>query len=185
MSGIDHFRAFLLSLGLDPADDDQLAQTPARVTALFEDLFASVDQLAPAMSVFEADDTATGPVIIAGIAFRSMCVHHLVPFFGTVDIAYLPADHIAGFGSFGRVIDWAARKPQIQERMVAEIAEVLTEQMAPAGLLVRCRARQLCVEMRSGRTGTYVSLAASGALAAGGAHYDAVLRQLCAADGAL
>lgn len=179
---VDRFRKFLESIGFDASVDPQLAETPERVCAMLDDLFSSVGREAPKMSVFEADEHSKGPVLVMGMPFRSMCVHHFVPFFGTIDVAYLPDEQISGFGSFGRIVEWASRRPQIQERMVGEIAAVIEEQVNPMGLIVRCRARQMCVEMRSGRPGTYVSIAASGALAAGAHLHDSVLHQLAAGD---
>ncbi len=180
----DHLRAFLESLGFDLDGDPHLKRTPQRVSEMFAELFSAHQVPAPSMSVFDAPP-GSGLVLATALPFRSMCVHHLVPFFGTIDIAYLPGERMCGFGSFGRVIEWASRRPQIQEELVAQIAEVLDEQIAPRGLLVRCRARQMCVEMRGGRQGTYVSLHATGALAAGGDHYAAALGQMGEAENEL
>lgn len=175
----DHLRSFLESIGLDASVDDQLEETPRRVAAMLQQLFDQVDSPPPPMSLFDAD--GDGAVHIIGLPFRSMCVHHLVPIFGTIDIAYVPDGTIAGFGSFGRVVDWAAGRPQIQERMVRQIVDVFQEQLAPAGLLVRARARQMCVEMNTGRPGTYVALVARGTMESGPAR-DAAITQFVAAE---
>ncbi len=165
---VERARAFLESLGLDASADPELARTPERVAELLESLFASAGTPAPSMSVFSLERDATDPVIVCALPFQSMCVHHLMPFFGTVDIAYVPGRHMAGFGSFGRVVDWAANRPQVQERLVELIADTVQDQLRPEGLLVRCRARQMCVEMRGARKrAEYVSIASRGDLERG------------------
>lgn len=163
----DHFRAFLQSLGLDEELDDQLAATPQRVTELFRELFEGVDGEPPSPSTFAPPDSdgAADPVIIAALPFQSMCVHHMLPFFGTVDVAYLPDETMVGFGSIGRIVDHFAARPQVQERMIAQIADHIEKTLEPRGLLVRLRARQLCMEMRGARkNGVLVSVAARGEL---------------------
>lgn len=166
----DLLRAYFEALGLDADIDPELKQTPERVTEMLRELFSGVGTEPPTLSTFPAPDGEAGsdPVVIAAIPFHSMCVHHLLPFFGTVDVAYIPADHMVGFGSIGRVVDHFARRPQVQERMIAQIAEYLGEELNPAGLLVRLRARQLCMEMRGAqKTGDLISIAARGSLREG------------------
>lgn len=165
----DHFRSFLQSLGMDEQLDAELEHTPERVAELFARLFSGFDADPPAPSTFPAETTGAGdPVVVAALPFQSMCVHHMVPFFGTVDVAYLPADTMIGFGSVGRIVDHFAARPQVQERMIAQIADLLEETLAPRGLVVRLRARQLCMEMRGAKkTGELISIAARGELAEG------------------
>jgi GTP cyclohydrolase I len=92
-------------------------------------------------------------VAIREVPFHSLCEHHLVPFFGVAEIVYLPNAHIAGFSSIARVLHHFARRPQLQERLAAQVADALIGALTPAALLVRLRARQLCVEMRGFGTG--------------------------------
>lgn len=168
-----NLREFFATLGLDPKADPHLAQTPERVAQMLEDLFARASDPAPTMSIFDAEGEGA-PVHLHALQFRCMCVHHFLPFFGTIDIAYVPDKKLAGFGSFIRVIDWASGRPQLQERLIEQIVDTVQTQLEPAGLLVRLRARQMCVEMRSGRTGTYVSLAARGSLREGSLRETAI-----------
>jgi GTP cyclohydrolase I len=121
------------------------------------------------MSAFETDYAEGGeraePVVLAALPFYSMCVHHVVPFFGTIDVGYVPDEKMTGFGSVGRVIDHFARRPQVQERLVNQIASHIDDELDPRGVLVRCRARQMCMEMRgSEKTGTLIATAARGVL---------------------
>lgn len=177
----DHLRQFLTTLGLDPKVDPHLAETPQRVAQMLEDLFARASAPAPSMSIFPAESADPSPVQLQAVPFRSMCVHHLLPFFGTIDIAYVPGAHIAGFSSFFRVIDWASGRPQVQERLVEQLADALSEQLQPRGLLVRARARQMCVEMRSGRPGTYIATVGRGTLAEGSLR-ESTMAQFIAAE---
>ena len=164
---VQSFREFLLGLGLDQELDPELARTPERFTELLRELFSGLHEDPPEMSTFPLPPgkEAPGPVLLAALPFYSLCVHHLLPFFGTIDVAYLPGEEMVGFGSIGRVVNHFARRPQVQERMIAQIADYLQETLQPRGLLIRLRARQLCMEMRGAeKTGVLISLAHRGVL---------------------
>lgn len=165
----EHLRAALRALGLTPDRDSELTETPGRFAALLAELTGSLGEAPPAMSTFPVSaSNRDEPVILCALPFHSLCVHHLVPFFGTIDVAYLPDEVLVGFGSIGRLIDHYARTPQVQERLVEQIASHLEDALAPRGLLVRCRARQMCMELRGARKrGLLVSSAARGAMAHG------------------
>jgi GTP cyclohydrolase I len=179
---VRHARAMLDALGLTPAVDPELALTPERFVDLLGELKGV--QAAPKLSTFAHEGHAE-PVLLCALPFQSMCVHHLLPFFGTVDVAYVPGERIVGFGSIGRVIDHFARRPQMQERMVVQIAALLQEQLEPRGLLVRCRARQLCMELRGAKKrGALLSFASEGVLREGAQRAEA-LRAFEAAEIAL
>lgn len=173
-----HVRAMLESLDFDLEEHDELAETPDRFADMLETMFRGVDEPAPEVSTISVDTTASDPdapepVILTGLPFYSMCIHHLVPFFGTIDIAYRPADSVTGFGSVGRVIDHYAHRPQLQERLVEQIASHLDEALDPKGILVRCRARQMCMELRGAqKTGRIVSVASRGCLRDGAERRD-------------
>lgn len=167
-----HFKAFLEALGLHPEDDRELSRTPERFTELLAELSAGLHEAPPTLSTFEiassAGESTPSPVLLIGLPFHSLCVHHLVPFFGTIDVAYVPGTKMVGFGSIGRVIDHFASRPQVQERLVAQIADHLAAALEPVGLLVRCRARQMCMELRgTKKTGDLISYAARGTLESG------------------
>ena len=86
-------------------------------------------------------------VSLQKLPFYSFCAHHFVPFFGTVQSDYLPNQHIAGLGSFTRVIDHFSRRPQFQENLCAQIADYLFESLQPLALRVHLQARQMCLEL--------------------------------------
>lgn len=196
---IEHARALLEALGLDETVDPELRGAPRRFSELLYDLFAGVRAEPPILSTFpleaipvESNDIAPtdgmkigshlDPIVMLNLPFRSMCVHHLVPMFGTIDVAYVPNERIIGFGSVGRAIDYVVGRPQIQERIVVQVAEMLQRSLEPEGLLIRCRARQLCMEMRGAqKEGILVSSASRGTLRTG-AMRDELMRQFAASD---
>ena len=88
-------------------------------------------------------------VIVKDIPLYSICEHHLLPFFGVAHIAYIPKDgRIVGLSKLARVADLMARKPQIQERLATEIADLLDEMLRPTGVMVVIEAEHMCIEMR-------------------------------------
>ena len=86
-----------------------------------------------------------GSVEVNEIAFYSICAHHFLPFFGEVDIAYVPGDRILGLGKLPRLVDAIARRFQIQEDIVREVAHVMMEHGRARGVRVRARAQHLCM----------------------------------------
>jgi GTP cyclohydrolase IA len=183
---VKYARALLESLGLDETVDPELRTAPERFTELLRTTFSGIDDDPPVLSTFPSEamqtEAALEPVVLLGLPFQSMCVHHLVPMFGTVDVAYVPQDRIVGFGSVGRAIDYVAARPQVQERIVAQLAELLERHLEPEGLLVRCRARQLCMEMRGAKKrGVLVSSASRGSLSSGELRAE-LMRQFVESD---
>ena len=87
-------------------------------------------------------------VIERDIQFYSMCEHHMLPFFGKVHIAYIPKGKVVGLSKLARTVEVFARRLQLQERMTAQIADAIMEQLEPAGVMVVCEAEHLCMTMR-------------------------------------
>lgn len=186
---VEHARALLHALGLDETVDPELRTASERFTELLKTMFAGVTSEPPVLSTFpvEAMDTeeALEPVVLLQLPFQSMCVHHLVPMFGSIDVAYVPRDRIVGFGSIGRAIDYVCARPQVQERIVTQLADLIERHLEPEGLLVRCRARQLCMEMRGAKKhGTLVSTASRGSLRSGERRQE-LMRQFIEAESSL
>ena len=138
------------ALGLDPRAEPELRETPARVADLYAELLAGLDPAAlPELATFpHARGAGDELVIVRDLPFHSLCVHHLVPFFGHAHIAYLPGERIIGISGAARLLDHYARRPQLQERLTAQIADHLERQVAPRGVAVVLEARHLCMEMR-------------------------------------
>ena len=137
------------ALGLDAASEPELAETPARVADLYAELFSGLDASAiPDLATFPHVASGDQLVVVRDLPFHSLCVHHLVPFFGHAHLAYLPGERIIGISAAARLLDHYARRPQLQERITAQIADHLERLVAPRGVAVVLEARHLCMEMR-------------------------------------
>jgi len=121
---------------------------------------ATAERVVQFLGEFRAQPTPTtkplstrseNPVVIRDLQYHSLCAHHLLPFFGTCTIAYRPAGAIAGLGWFPRMVESLARRPQLQERLVEQIAEAVFTTLQPQSVAVYMNARQMCVEMRGAR----------------------------------
>lgn len=143
-------RELLEGLSLDA--DPEAARTPERVAGFLAEW--APPAAPPELSTFPVQ--TTGLVVARDLPFHSMCVHHLLPFFGHATIAYLPGDQVAGLGGLARLLRHTARQLQLQERLTEQLATALHEALQPRGVAVRTRARQLCVEMRGAESpGTF------------------------------
>jgi len=139
----------LVAIGEDPGRDG-LTDTPSRVAAMYQELFAGMtDDPARHLTVtFAADHDEM--VMVRDIPFASLCEHHLVPFIGRAHVAYIPGDdgRITGLSKLARLVDGYARRLQVQERMTTQIAEAVERVLAPRGVLVVVEAEHLCMSMR-------------------------------------
>ena len=157
MSPADHLSAFLAATGFSDSDPE-LVGTPERVAALLAD-FVPRPVRPPSLCA----TTVRTPVVVSRIPFHSLCAHHLLPFFGTVSIGYLPRDRMVGFGSLPRLVADLSRRPQLQERLGQALVDMLVEWVDPEAAVVVIRARHLCVEMRGApSTGEVFTLASAG-----------------------
>lgn len=142
------FRNFMQSLGLDPHDPD-LAGTDRRVARAYAELVSGLRPGGePSFTTFANTENHQGIVSLTEIPFYSICAHHFLPFFGTAHVGYVPGDRLAGLSKLARVVDFYARRPQLQERMTEQIASFLDQRLAPAGVIVLLEGRHLCLEMR-------------------------------------
>ena len=137
----------LEAVGEDPRREG-LADTPARVAWMCQSLFGGVGARPEDAidAVFESG--ARDPVALTGLVFHSICEHHLLPFFGEARIGYVPRDTIAGVGKLGRVLEIAAARPQVQERLTAEVADAICNVLQPEIVIVELEAEHLCMSMR-------------------------------------
>jgi GTP cyclohydrolase I len=160
------FRGFLESLGLDLTDPN-LAETDQRVARAYRELLGGLRPGAePKLTTFPNTEGHAGIVSVTGITFYSVCAHHFLPFFGTAHVGYVPGERLVGLSKLARVVDFYARQPQLQERLTEQVATMLDERLAPAGVIVSVEARHLCMEMRGvSRPGvTTMTTAARGVL---------------------
>ena len=144
-------RAFLAAIDQRFPGDD-LERTPVRVAdAWVDDLIAGYDVDPAAEMTWTPAPPGCGPVLVRRISFSSVCVHHLLPFFGRIGVAYLPAERMAGLSKIGRVADALARRMQTQEKLTGEIADTLADTLAPRGVLVLVDAQHTCMTLRGVR----------------------------------
>jgi GTP cyclohydrolase I len=125
-----------------------LKDTPVRVAQMYQEVFAGLDQdpLEPLATGFE--EGYDEMVVARDIPFFSMCEHHFLPFYGVVHIGYIPQGRIVGISKLARVTDILARRPQVQERLTAQIADTVLEGARPMGVAVVVEAEHLCMVMR-------------------------------------
>lgn len=144
----DNVRRLIQYVGEDP-EREGLRETPQRVARAWRDWTCGYSQNPKeVLKTFETDGKYDEMVVVRGLWFYSMCEHHMAPFFGTADIAYVPNGKIVGLSKLSRVLEVFARRLQVQERMTVEIAEALMENLHPKGAAVRVTAQHLCMESR-------------------------------------
>lgn len=143
-------REILDAVGEDP-DREGLLETPARVARMYVEMFAGLrhDPGRHLAKVFtEKYDEI---VLVRDISFCSMCEHHLLPFTGTAHIGYLPSGRVVGLSKLARVVEETARRPQVQERMTEQIADLIEDRLEARGVAVVCQATHSCMTMRGVR----------------------------------
>lgn len=130
-----------------------LLETPERVARMYEEIFSGLsDDPERHLKIFNEEDKNGEVVLVRDIPLYSMCEHHLLPFIGKCHIAYIPKDgRIIGLSKFARIVDCFARRPQVQERLTAQIADFLYEKLDPMGVAVVIEAEHLCMTMRGAR----------------------------------
>ncbi len=142
-------RMMMVALGLDLSREG-LRDTPKRVAAMFaDDFFAHIDEdPGDALTTFFHADYDE-MVALRGIPFHSVCEHHLLPFVGTASVVYIPKGGVViGASKLARAVEIAASRPQLQERMTSQLADVFMERLKPYGVLVRLEAEHLCMTLR-------------------------------------
>jgi GTP cyclohydrolase I len=126
-----------------------LTGTPERVAKMYLEMFHGLSEGAePTVTVFPNEEHYTAMVMEKDIPFYSMCSHHFVPFYGHAHVAYIPNERIVGLSKMPRIVEFYARRPQLQERLTEQIAGCMAEKLQPQGVMVVVEARHLCVEMR-------------------------------------
>lgn len=173
-------RQFLEALGLD-LQALGMEKTPHRVAQAFGEFFSGLKENPDDEWQAPIATRTDGLVVVRNIRFHSMCEHHLLPFFGTVHVAYYPKNGtIAGFGHFVRAVDILARRPQLQERMTEELCQSICRGLDPEGVLIVVKATHLCLTMldRLAIDSNIVTTASSGCLKEGTAAYNQAWKML-------
>ena len=157
-------RAFLEGIG-ERFEGDDLERTPERVARAWSEDLVGGYAIDPAAAVsWTPVRSKVGPVIVRDLRFTSICVHHLLPFFGSAQVAYLPAARLAGLSKLGRVVDAHARRLQTQERLTDAVVATLTEALEPHGAMALLCAEHTCMSCRGVRQerGRMITVAWSG-----------------------
>jgi len=154
--GVDHarieraVREILAAVGEDP-DREGLAETPARVARMYAEMFAGLRQ-DPRVHLNKAfTEKYDEIVLVRDIAFNSVCEHHLLPFMGHAHIGYLPNGRVLGLSKLARLVEVVAHRPQVQERMTEQIADLLVDDLGAKGVAVVVEATHTCMTIRGVR----------------------------------
>ena len=140
-------RQILLAVGEDP-NREGLQETPARVARMYAELFSGVNRDPRDLLSKTFTQKYDEMVLVKDIRFESMCEHHLLPFLGKAHIAYLPDGKIVGLSKLARVVEVLARRPQVQERMTEELADLLMDELSARGVGVILEASHTCMTIR-------------------------------------
>jgi len=140
-------REILLAVGEDP-DREGLIETPARVARMYAEMFSGLkqDPRQHTQKFFSQDYDEV--VLVRDISFCSMCEHHLLPFIGLAHVAYIPDGKVIGLSKIARVVEVISHRPQVQERMTEDIANLLVDELGAKGVAVVIEASHSCMTIR-------------------------------------
>ena len=138
----------IIAIGDDPSRQG-LLETPARVAKMYEEILSGREQDPKEIIKHFDEDFNQEMVAVRDINFHSVCEHHLLPFFGVVHICYIPAPKkLLGLSKLARVVEMYARQLQLQERLGAQIADLLESEASAKGIAVKIIAQHMCISMR-------------------------------------
>ena len=141
-------RDILEAIGEDPNRKD-LQDTPRRVAEMYEEIFSGIHQDPRKQLEVILDQKHEEIILLKGIPLYSVCEHHLLPFIGRAHIAYIPKQgRVTGLSKLARLVDILAKRPQVQERLTTQIAEIIMSKLKPQGCMVVIEAEHLCMSFR-------------------------------------
>jgi GTP cyclohydrolase I len=143
-------REILAAVGENPGREG-LQETPARVARMYAELFSGLHQDPRQYLKKCFTQKYDEMVLVKQMGFESLCEHHLLPFVGQAHIAYLPKGKIVGLSKLARVVEAVSRRPQVQERITEELADLLMEELRPRGVAVILEATHTCMTIRGVR----------------------------------
>lgn len=139
-----HVKEILKLVG-ENVNRDGLEDTPLRVAKMYEEVLGGMALVPESILSTTFEETTTGPVIVSDITFYSLCEHHMVPFFGTAHVAYLPGERIVGISKIARLVDAFSRRLQVQERMTEQIVSTIDKVLQPKGVIALVEAEHTCM----------------------------------------
>ncbi|MBM3252400.1 MAG: GTP cyclohydrolase I FolE [Candidatus Omnitrophica bacterium] len=141
-------KVILEAIGEDPKRHD-LKDTPKRVAEMYEEIFSGVHQDPKKELEVVLDQKHDEIILLKGIPLYSVCEHHLLPFIGRAHVAYIPKNgRVTGLSKLARVVDVLSKRPQVQERLTTQIADIIMSKLKPQGVMVVIEAEHLCMSMR-------------------------------------
>jgi len=141
-------RDILLAIGENPERKD-LQHTPRRVAEMYEEIFAGIKESPEKELEVVLDQKHEEIILLKGIPLYSICEHHLLPFLGKAHIAYIPkGGRVTGLSKLARVVDILAKRPQVQERLTTQVANIIMQKLKPKGCMVVIEAEHMCMSMR-------------------------------------
>ncbi len=140
-------RLILEGIGED-AERPGLKDTPERVASMYEEIFSGLTGEPEELLKIIEGETHDEMILIKDIPFYSVCEHHLLPFIGRAHIAYIPAGSIVGLSELAKTLEHLAKRPQVQERLTSQLADMIMERLKPKGSMVIIDAEHLCMSMR-------------------------------------
>lgn len=144
-----HFQKFMESIGVDP-DSEHTSDTPRRVREAYEDeLFRGLNEDPKEHLSTTFEEGVTDEFVIVGdIQVQSMCAHHFLPFTGRAWVGYIPRNEVVGLSKLSRVTDGYARRPQVQERLTAQVADAVHQELAAKAVIVHMECEHHCMSLR-------------------------------------
>ncbi len=141
-------REILEAIGEDPKRKG-LLETPARVAEMYEEIFSGISRVPEEELEVILDQKHHEIILLKGIPLYSVCEHHLLPFIGKANIAYIPKNgRVTGLSKLARVVDILSRRPQVQERLTTQVADIIMSKLRPLGVMVVIEAEHLCMSFR-------------------------------------
>jgi GTP cyclohydrolase I len=141
-------RLILEGIGEDP-ERPGLKETPERVARMYEEIFAGLETPTEEILKHIEGETHDEMVMLKDIPFFSVCEHHMIPFIGKAHVAYIPSGgRIVGLSELAKAVEVLAKRPQVQERLTAQLADLIVDRLKPKGAMVIIDAEHLCISMR-------------------------------------
>jgi GTP cyclohydrolase I len=140
-------RTILSAVGEDP-DRPGLKDTPRRVARMYKEMFAGLHSDPSRHLRVTFPENYDEIVLVRDISFTSMCEHHLLPFSGVAHVAYIPNGRVTGLSKLARVVEEVSHRPQVQERMTAEVADLIERELQTSGVAVVVKAEHSCMSIR-------------------------------------
>ena len=141
-------RDILEAIGEDPKRKD-LLETPRRVAEMYEEIFSGIHQDPAKELEVILDQKHEEIILLKNISLQSLCEHHLLPFMGRAHIAYIPKQgRVTGLSKLARVVDILSKRPQVQERLTTQVADIIMKKLKPLGCMVVIEAEHMCMSFR-------------------------------------